>query len=291
MFIWLISLTILTIASDIVLSAPTLSSTNETEPEFNRFLLQFAYNKYPMTAPILNPDGSIKYRIAIISDLDKASKSSTEPYTWISYLKRGYLTYSPQNKNVSIDWDFDAKLFKSHYSMKGRGLELSELVTYNGQLITIDDKTGLVYKIDGDKLVLWLIVVGGNGNQNKGMKLEWATVKDSKLYVGSHGIEMLASDGVTVIDRSLMWVKEIDKNGVINHLNWEQNFIKLREAVGVQLPGYVVHESCVWSDIHGRWFFLPRKLSNEKYDEHIDDTQKGTNVLLAATPDFKNIKV
>lgn len=124
-----------------------------------------------------------------------------------------------------------------------------------------------------------------------GMKLEWATVKDSKLYVGTHGKEEMASDGVTVINRSLMWVKEIDKNGVINHLDWQKNFEKLRQAVGVQLPGYVVHESCVWSDVHGRWFFLPRKISKEKYDERTDASQVGANVLLAATPDFEDIKV
>lgn len=124
-----------------------------------------------------------------------------------------------------------------------------------------------------------------------GMKLEWATVKDSKLYVGTHGIEMLSSNGGTVIDRTLMWVSKIDKNGVIEHLNWQQNFVKLWEAVGVKLPGYVIHEACVWSDVHRRWFFLPRKLSKDKYDEHTDSTQKGSNVLLSAKSDFEDIKV
>lgn len=170
--IWLTSLVVLTIASDLGLSAPTLSSTNTTESEFCKLLSQFVNNKYPLTEPILNPDGSIKYRIAIISDLDRESISSTESYTWKSYFKRGYLTYNPQNNNVSIEWD--SKILKdtitSHYSMNGRGLELSELVTYNGQLITIDDKTGLVYIISDNHLVLWpwVIVVGGNGRQTTG---------------------------------------------------------------------------------------------------------------------------
>lgn len=163
---------VLTIASDLVLSAPTLSCNNATESEFNKLLSQYVNNKYPLTEPILNPDGSIKYRIAIVSDLDRASISSTESYTWISYFKRGYLTYNPQNKNVSIEWDsvIQKDTITSHYSMNGRGLELSELVTYNGQLITVDDKTGLVYIINGNHLILWpwVLVVGGNGRQTTG---------------------------------------------------------------------------------------------------------------------------
>lgn len=121
------------------------------------------------------------------------------------------------------------------------------------------------------------------------MKNEWATVKDSKLYVGSHGTEFMSADGQKV-DRSLMWVKTIDKFGKVQHLNWTENFIKVRAAVNVHFPGYMIHEAVVWCDLHRRWFLLPRKASTEAYDE-LTDERKATNVLLSASPDFDDVKV
>lgn len=122
-----------------------------------------------------------------------------------------------------------------------------------------------------------------------GIKGEWATVKDSELYVGTHGKELVSQNG-TVVDPVNMWVKVIDKAGAVRHLNWTDNYLKVREAFGIHFPGYMTHESCVWSDVHGRWFFLPRKASVEPFD-HKADERKATNVLLAATPDFLDIQV
>jgi soluble calcium-activated nucleotidase 1 len=39
-------------------------------------------------------------------------------------------------------------------------MELSELVTFNGALYTVDDRTGVVYKLDGNKVVPWVILSG-----------------------------------------------------------------------------------------------------------------------------------
>lgn len=123
-----------------------------------------------------------------------------------------------------------------------------------------------------------------------GMKNEWATIKDSKLYVGSHGKEIVSKNGLNVTGYSNMWVKVIDQNGAIKNLNWTENFIKLRAAFGIHFPGYMTHESCVWSDVHNRWFFLPRKASMEPFS-YVDDERKATNVLLSATSNFDDIKV
>lgn len=141
------------------------SCTNEIQSECDS-TNQILNNKYPLTEPIL----SLKYRIAIISDLDSGSVSQNESNTWLSYFKQGYLTYSPGSNDIAIEWDTEnsSKIFKSHLSMNGRGLELSELVTYNGQLITLDDKTGLVYIIDGDVLIPWVLLVEGDGHQVRG---------------------------------------------------------------------------------------------------------------------------
>lgn len=35
----------------------------------------------------------------------------------------------------------------------------------------------------------------------------------------------------------------------------------------------MIHESGQWSDIHNKWFFLPRRASNETYTEAADETR------------------
>lgn len=54
--------------------------------------------------------------------------------------------------------------------------------------------------------------------------------------------------------------------------------------------GYMLHESGVWSDIHKKWFFLPRRMSQDRYNEEKDE-EMGTNVLLSCDEDFKTFKV
>ena len=47
------------------------------------------------------------------------------------------------------------------------------------------------------------------------------------------------------------------------------------------ITGYMIHEAVVWSDIHKKWFFLPRKASKSKYND-VDDERHGTKLLLSA---------
>lgn len=166
---WTSLLLLVAVTSDIVFSAPTSPVTNETEASDCRLLQQYINNKYPLIDPVLLSDGSVKFRIAIISDLDGSSVSTNESNTWYSYFKQGYLTYNAQNKNVSVEWDsLEGTQLKSDMSKNGRGLELSELVTFNGQLITLDDKTGLVYIFDNSVLIPWVIIGEGDGRQKNG---------------------------------------------------------------------------------------------------------------------------
>jgi len=151
-----------------VFGAPSISVSDSD----CNLITQVIDNRYPLTDPIVLADGSVKYRIAIISDLDGNSVSTDESFTWVSYFKKGYLTYNPATKNVSIEWDnstSNGDQFKSKLSMNGRGLELSELVTYNANLITLDDKTGLVYLINDNVLIPWVMVTDGDGRKIKGI--------------------------------------------------------------------------------------------------------------------------
>lgn len=55
-------------------------------------------------------------------------------------------------------------------------------------------------------------------------------------------------------------------------------------------PGYLIHEAACWSELLQRWFFLPRRASHERYSE-TDDERKGTNLLLSAARDFRDVSV
>ncbi len=126
-----------------------------------------SYNDtYPLSPPERTPQGT-RYRIGVIADLDTSSRSDKK-LTWFSYMRRGYLLVSRSGDKVAVEWDADRVVLESHLSEKGRGMELSELVAFNGKLYSVDDRTGVVYHIDGDKAVPWVILTDGNGNVAKG---------------------------------------------------------------------------------------------------------------------------
>lgn len=52
----------------------------------------------------------------------------------------------------------------------------------------------------------------------------------------------------------------------------------------------MIHESGVWSDVHKRWFFLPRRASKERYTE-ADDEHRATNILISCDDNFKEIRI
>lgn len=73
-----------------------------------------------------------------------------------------------------------------------------------------------------------------------GFKSEWATVKDNYLYVGSMGKEWTTSKGVYV-NHNPMWIKMINPTGEIKHVDWQNNFRKLRQSVDIDFPGVYFH--------------------------------------------------
>ncbi|XP_068007394.1 soluble calcium-activated nucleotidase 1 isoform X2 [Melanerpes formicivorus] len=121
---------------------------------------------YPLSPPQRNPEG-LRYRIGVIADLDTQSRSSEE-HTWFSYLKKGYLVLSDSGDSVTVEWDKEESVLQSHLAEKGRGMELSELVVFNGKLYAVDDRTGVVYQIEGNKVVPWVILPDGDGTVGKG---------------------------------------------------------------------------------------------------------------------------
>lgn len=99
---------------------------------------------YPLT-PAIKSGGMMSFRIAIVADLDTNSLVENKKNLWKSYLKKGYLSYSPSLKSVVVTWDTKPPLILgSSYALKGRGMELSELVVFDGRLLTFDDRSGMV---------------------------------------------------------------------------------------------------------------------------------------------------
>ena len=137
-------------------------------PAVNRRLaLHQSYNAtYPLSPPQHTSKGT-KYKVAAIADLDTDSKTSDK--SWVSYLKTGHLTISPDHKQVWLEWDDGVTTLKSAFSQGGRGMELSELTAFNGKLYAVDDRTGIVFEITPDHRALpWVILADGDGNTEKG---------------------------------------------------------------------------------------------------------------------------
>uniref|UniRef100_A0A8C6T714 Soluble calcium-activated nucleotidase 1 n=1 Tax=Neogobius melanostomus TaxID=47308 RepID=A0A8C6T714_9GOBI len=247
-----------------------------------------AYNHtYPLSPPHRTKDG-VRYRIGVIADLDTASRSS-KAQTWFSFMKRGHLTLSDSRDRLQVEWDTDMLTLESHLSEKGRGMELSELVVFNGHLYSVDDRTGVVYRIEGSSAVPWVILPDGDGSVSKGFKAEWLAVKDEHLYVGGLGKEWTTTSG-EVVNNNPEWVKVVGCHGDVQHKNWVPHYNSLRNAAGIHPPGYLIHEAAVWSHSFQRWFFLPRRASHERYEETADE-RRATNLLLSCPADFSYIKL
>ncbi|KAF1394837.1 hypothetical protein PFLUV_G00005280 [Perca fluviatilis] len=242
---------------------------------------------YPLSPPEKTKHG-IRYRIGVIADLDTASRSSKDQ-TWFSYMKRGYLTVSDSADRLELEWDAETVTLESHLAEKGRGMELSELVAFNGHLYSVDDRTGVVYRIEGNQAVPWVILPDGDGSVSKGFKAEWLAVKDEHLYVGGLGKEWTTTSG-EYVNNHPEWVKVVGYHGDVQHENWVPFYNALRSATGIQPPGYLIHESAAWSERLQRWFFLPRRASHEHYEEAADE-RRATNLLLSCAADFSHITV
>ena len=62
----------------------------------------------------------------------------------------------------------------------------------------------------------------------------------------------------------------------------------MREAVGIDATkGYLTHEAAEWHPYHQRWYFFPRKVSFEPFDETIDERERGGNTLIIADETYE----
>lgn len=257
----------------------SLLSKEATAPvRLPKYVYQQTYHSYTSQ--------SNQYNIAVISDKDKDSKNGN---SWESILKNGVLTRDSRTGDYSINWENDV-LVKSKMNEDGRGMELSDLTFYNNQLFSFDDRTGIVYEIDAEKeqVIARHILTDGNGRTNKGFKCEWSTIKDGLLYVGGLGKEWTNQKG-EIISQDPQFVKTIDIDGYVDHISWVDVYQALRKATGTESPGYLIHEAVRFNPVNRRWYFLPRRVSHEEYND-VEDERRGSNLCITADEDFKDIQ-
>lgn len=168
---------------------------NAHSRRFNPEHVSHYNDTYPLS-PSQRTPGGIRYRIAVIADLDTGSRAQEEN-TWFSYLKKGYLTLSDSGDKVTVEWDKDRGILESHLAEKGRGMELSDLIVFNGKLYSVDDRTGVIYQIEGTRPVPWVILSDGDGTVEKGKWSPslWAELLSTAILV-SHCCDQ--ADGVGV---------------------------------------------------------------------------------------------
>ncbi|WKY09661.1 hypothetical protein Q1695_002203 [Nippostrongylus brasiliensis] len=232
----------------------------------------------------------VEYDLTAITDMDKDAETAKGSWTWRAVTREGKLKYDAENNVAEVTWTSGSdKNVTTHLNYKGRGMELSDLTDFNGRLLSPDDKTGMIYEIKGSKAIPWIFLNSGPGNTTSGMKAEWMTIKDGKLYVGGHGMEYRDKQG-KVFTTDPLWIKIVSPDGKIEHVDWSENYNKLREAAGYPSPGYLTHEAAQWSDKHQKWFFLPRKANKNAYKEEEDEVSC-TNLLITADEKFENIEV
>eukprot|EP00930_Biecheleria_cincta_P002325 TRINITY_DN103336_c0_g1_i1.p1 TRINITY_DN103336_c0_g1~~TRINITY_DN103336_c0_g1_i1.p1 ORF type:complete len:426 (+),score=75.85 TRINITY_DN103336_c0_g1_i1:161-1438(+) len=239
------------------------------------------------------PPVGTRIPFAVVADQDEASRRDSG---WLSHLALCNLTYRGNFGQESYAFDFkrEADLFTTRGDKADRGAEYSTLEVFRGKLLAACDRTGnldeLLPQSSGKTFDVAPLLGAegptvlrmGDGKKDKPLKCEWSSQKGGKLYIGSTGKERTDHDG-NVVHEGEMWVKCIDPNDFfVEHLDWRSMYTTLRKAANCPHgAGYMVHESARWSDVHKMWFFLPRKLSRQAYDETID-AGKCVNLMLAA---------
>jgi soluble calcium-activated nucleotidase 1 len=254
------------------------------------------------TAPAVGTE----MRLMFIADQDQASRVG-EDAKWETKLASGVLKYHGDlgEGSYTLTAGPEARLYTRRGDKDGRGAEYSALELFDGKLLTMCDRTGNCDEIkitaDGTLDIVPLVDAAGlpvafrmgDGKKDKALKVEWATKKDGVLVVGSTGKERTDDDG-NVVHEGEMWVKKLAASTYeIEHVDMRSFYNALRVAARCeQGAGYMIHEGGRWSDVHGAWLFMPRKLSRERYDEVVD-AAKCVNLMLTCpdppAPDGANV--
>ncbi len=230
-----------------------------------------------------------KFSFVAVTDMDELSRvpDSTKP-VFRSFMKPGTLSFDPASNSYSVELG-DVRTLTSKHNEAGRGMELSELTLYKNRLLAFDDRTGSIFEVlnkdaKDSFVVPRFVITEGDGDTDKGMKWEWATTKGDKLYIGSMGKEYTKPDG-SIDNTNNLWIATVNPNGEVERQDWAAQYAFVRHLLGADAPGYVIHEAVLWSDITKKWFFIPRRVSSEEYND-VADERRGTNKIVIVDEKF-----
>jgi len=182
------------------------------------------------------------FHFAVVTDLDKLSevKDSKKPL-FRSTLLPGVLTRDDSSNKYTIKFEKHRTMVSAH-NEAGRGMELSELTIYKNRLLSFDDRTGTVYELLSSEdandtfAVPRFVITEGDGDTDKGMKWEWATIKNNELILGSMGKEFTDSNG-NIENTNNLWVAVLNERGELRREDWKPKFDFVRSLVGASPPG------------------------------------------------------
>uniref|UniRef100_A0A183BN19 VDE domain-containing protein n=1 Tax=Globodera pallida TaxID=36090 RepID=A0A183BN19_GLOPA len=161
---------------------------------------------------------------------------------------------TPSGVVTHVDWTWYYKALRLKVGFSFPGYMIHE----SGQWSDVHEKWFFMPRMDNfTHMEPWVFLKDGPGNVTKGFKGEWMTVRENKLYVGGLGKEWTTPNG-DLLNYNPMYVKVITPSGVVTHVDWTWYYKALRLKVGFSFPGYMIHESGQWSDVHEKWFFMPR---------------------------------
>ena len=125
----------------------------------------------------------------MVSDRDHDSRHP-EQFEWTAFIQHGTVTRQPDGRYRIAFGEVDS--VSSQSAFNNRSLELSEAVVYGDKLLVMCDVSGTVYELDLASKTLSFFsqhMFTGHGLTKKPFKVEWATVKDGDLILGSIGKE------------------------------------------------------------------------------------------------------
>ena len=193
-----------------------------------------------------------------------------------------------KTKNVKIDGD-----------------EYSDLIRYNGKLLTCCDATGIVFWVDpknADKNIEEDAILNGASSETivarpqhiithkdgSAMKLEWMTSYPSGVPGKDH--LLMGGHGTTEKHKEVFILNAL--NNTIESYNWGPFYNKIAKHLNVQSTGYVVNEAIVYSEDHQCLVVAPRVISrSEPYSELVSYNNGCGKVLLLSCSNNKSFNV
>eukprot|EP00741_Cyanophora_paradoxa_P021499 tig00021357_g20755.t1 len=156
---------------------------------------------------------------------------------------------------------------------KNKALELVELVIWNGQLLSVDNKTSMLVEIQGPNAIPRVNL--GSDSTGRPFKARWMTIKENLLYIGGEG----RTDHPDTCQ-----VKRVTPDFQVETIDFFEEYRKMQIACGC-MNGFLGHKAVFFHPLRRKWMMFPRRVSGEVCSPALE-TFRGANVYLMANHDL-----